>query len=1076
MKRCGTFVTPFAMGFLLLALSFSYSAETITIDRNTTFQKIWGFGGAANHPVQGLKSNFTSDVQKELLDLLFRTDGNSVGLSIVRLEINGFKDGEIDPNGAEQLTCKPTENGDWDWNTDRYQKWFSTEAQNRSDVHFIAVPWSPPSWMKSNNSVINGGYLLDNAYDKFANYMKEYVFHYKTVEKIDIRWVSVQNEPKNSTPYASCTYTNSAMNTVASKVADAIHGLKLDIMVGAPEGATRGHSKEFLDNMDGATKDKLDFIVTHDYALGNDNPLAGFNKTVINTEVWRSNTNPDDPTITDGIKWATAIKNALNRNEPGWLFWWIVSPLGNNNGEALVYLDANNTYSTPKRLFTIGQFSRWMRYGDERIMAKSTNTNLSVISAKNNKGRAALVVINNSTSAITANVGGLLGASVEAYRTSGSENIKKLADVTITGNSTAVTFPGNSVTTLVETEIPNTIYINPTKDAFVRGGAYAATNYGVNPVLEVKTQDGSPSYARQSYINFSLAGFPGTVETASLKLFRTSGLAAIVVTANECADTLWGENTINWNNKPLIVKPAATATMTETNGWQTFNVGPYVAQRKAAGETSVSFVMIGAEQGGTAQQTFSSKEGANKPILVVTYKTGPAVPSTPVPATPANGATNQALNPTLTWNTASGAISYGVQVCAVADFSAPIVNASTPDLNMAINGLSNGTTYFWRVNATNTVGTSPWSTVFTFSTIPTIPATPTLLAPANAATGISISPTLTWNAVSGATTYRVQVSSVNTFVSTIVDDATPAQPTKAASGLSSATIYYWRVNAKNAGGTSAWSDIWSFTTSAITTIDINPAKDAFVRGGAYAATNYGTNVALEVKNQAADLSYTRQTYINFSLAGFTGTVNTASLQLYRSGGAAPVVVTVHECADNGWGENTITWNNKPSTVKPTATATMTATNGWYSIDVSGYVNARKAVGASAITFVMIGAEQGGTAQQTFSSKEGANKPVLKVVYTNGIGKRSTPFSQIPKINYNLNVANYSKSVLTFTLPSPGAYRITAYSILGAKVREICAGNGVAGFNKVRMRLPQGSYVVHLTTEKGKIQKELTCIR
>jgi glucuronoarabinoxylan endo-1,4-beta-xylanase len=446
MRRFRNFAIFHAMVFFLLTASFSYSAETITIDRNTTYQKIWGFGGAANHPVEDLKTDFSAAAQKELLDLLFGTDGSSAGLSIIRLEINGFKEGQTDPNGAKQWTCEPAD-GVWDWDSDPYQRWFSAEAIKRSDIHFMAMPWSPPSWMKDNGSVINGGSLKPEVYDKFVTYIKTYVSHYRNDFGIDIRWVNVQNEPSNKTSYASCVYSNSALNEVTGKLADAIHGLNQEIMVGGPEGATRGISLGFLNGMTTDTKSKLDFILTHDYG-GANSSLAGFGKPVINTEVWSEG--GEDMSITDGIRWANEISDALNRGEPGWLFWWILSPAGSGNAQALVDLNGNSGYTLKKRLFTMGHFSRWMRLGDLRIKGSSTNGDLDVVCAKNDKDRAAIVVINNSSAALSATVKGLLGASAQVYRTSGSESMVKLANVAIANGSATVNFSGKSVTTIIE--------------------------------------------------------------------------------------------------------------------------------------------------------------------------------------------------------------------------------------------------------------------------------------------------------------------------------------------------------------------------------------------------------------------------------------------------------------------------------------------------------------------------------------------------------------------------------------------------------------------------------------------------
>ncbi|MBI2504877.1 MAG: ASPIC/UnbV domain-containing protein [Candidatus Latescibacteria bacterium] len=96
-------------------------------------------------------------------------------------------------------------------------------------------------------------------------------------------------------------------------------------------------------------------------------------------------------------------------------------------------------------------------------------------------------------------------------------------------------------------------------------------------------------------------------------------------------------------------------------------------------------------------------------------------------------------------------------------------------------------------------------------------ATPTLSSPADAATGQAISLTLSWNAVTGATSYRLQVSTVSNFASTVFDNAALAGTSQAVGPLSYNTTYYWRVRANNANSASAYSTTRSFTTVPNTT-------------------------------------------------------------------------------------------------------------------------------------------------------------------------------------------------------------------------------------------------------------------
>ena len=190
-------------------------------------------------------------------------------------------------------------------------------------------------------------------------------------------------------------------------------------------------------------------------------------------------------------------------------------------------------------------------------------------------------------------------------------------------------------------------------------------------------------------------------------------------------------------------------------------------------------------------------------------------PATPSLTSPANAATDIALAPTLTWGTVSGAATYRVQLSTISTFVTTVVDDSTLTVGTkAITGLANSIVYYWRVNAKNSTGTSGWAVAYSFTTVPTAPATaPTLSAPANAATGISVTPTLTWGTVAGASNYRIQLSTISTFATTVVDDSTLTAGSKAITpALTVNVTYYWRVNAKNAGGTTAWSTLFSFKT------------------------------------------------------------------------------------------------------------------------------------------------------------------------------------------------------------------------------------------------------------------------
>ena len=156
-----------------------------------------------------------------------------------------------------------------------------------------------------------------------------------------------------------------------------------------------------------------------------------------------------------------------------------------------------------------------------------------------------------------------------------------------------------------------------------------------------------------------------------------------------------------------------------------------------------------------------------------------------------------------------------------------------------------------------------------------VPAPPTLSTPATGATGIATNPALTWNASSGAATYRVQVSTSSAFSATAVDQSGLTATSYAASGLQNSTTYYWRACAVNSAGAGGWSNANAFTTMAALPLVL--AAPALYSPWNY-ATVTGANQQLVWKPSPGAASYRIQlsTNPNFSTlfsdqAGIPGT-------------------------------------------------------------------------------------------------------------------------------------------------------------------------------------------------------------
>lgn len=95
-------------------------------------------------------------------------------------------------------------------------------------------------------------------------------------------------------------------------------------------------------------------------------------------------------------------------------------------------------------------------------------------------------------------------------------------------------------------------------------------------------------------------------------------------------------------------------------------------------------------------------------------------PLAPTLTSPADSSTGQSVTPTLVWKSSVGAATYRVQVSIHANFDTLAVNVSGLDstqYTIPVNVLFNHTWYYWRVNASNTTGTSPWSEDWSFETL-----------------------------------------------------------------------------------------------------------------------------------------------------------------------------------------------------------------------------------------------------------------------------------------------------------------------------------------------------------------------
>ncbi len=325
----------------------------------------------------------------------------------------------------------------------------------------------------------------------------------------------------------------------------------------------------------------------------------------------------------------------------------------------------------------------------------------------------------------------------------------------------------------------------------------------------------------------------GVLTVAGGTSFGAPAFAGIIALINQQMSTPKGQGNVNLVLYPMAAStPAAVHDITVGN-----NIVPCEADSPNCPASPPLQFGYSAGIGYDQASGLGSIDVYN---LVTAWKSA-SIGNLPAPTltAPANGAIGVAVSPNFTWTAVNGNAGYRIMIaaspanlpanpatstcsaCAVVNTSS--TNSYTPPSSLALG------IYYWQVQAiepSSSSGTAAWSNAFSFTTAGGTLAAPTLTAPLNGATGVSLTATFNWTTVSGNAGYRILIAPSQAALPTspsvgicggcaIGTTTTAASYTAAASALSGGIAYYWEVQAlapSGSGQNAAWSSVSSFTT------------------------------------------------------------------------------------------------------------------------------------------------------------------------------------------------------------------------------------------------------------------------
>ncbi|WP_133272394.1 glycoside hydrolase family 30 protein [Hymenobacter radiodurans] len=403
------------------ALAFKPEAQPletqvcIFVDPTKTFQTMLGIGGALTDAAAETFAKLPKAAQQEFLQAYY-SPTKGIGYTLARTSIHStdFSSGPYNYVADKDESLKSFSVK----HDEQFRIPFIKQAQAAAGgkLTMYVTPWSPPAWMKDNNSMLQGGKLLPQYRQNWADY---YVKFIKTYEQLGIPiWgLSVQNEPMAKQKWESCIFTaEEERDFVRDYLGPTLkkNGLGDRKLIAWDHNRDQIFQRASTILDDPKAAQYVWGIGYHWYETWTGSGMlfdnlknvheAYPNTNLIFTEGCIEKFNFDK--VGDwalGERYGHSMINDFNNGTVGWTDWNVLldETGGPNHVQNFCYAPIIGDTRSGKLLYTnsyyyIGHFSKFIRPGAKRITSSSNRDHLSTTAFLNPDGKVAVVVMNDS--------------------------------------------------------------------------------------------------------------------------------------------------------------------------------------------------------------------------------------------------------------------------------------------------------------------------------------------------------------------------------------------------------------------------------------------------------------------------------------------------------------------------------------------------------------------------------------------------------------------------------------------------------------------------------------------------------